>query len=55
MQPLVQAGKVRTPVPLTNSDVVMNDSFWIGLYPGLGEPQLEFVAQQINEFVGGGL
>ncbi len=53
-QPYMQGRHLRTPAPLTNTDVVMNDTFWIGLYPGLSEEQLAFAAQTICEFVGGG-
>lgn len=53
-QPYMQGRNLRTPAPLTNTDVVMNDTFWIGLYPGLSEEQLAFAAQTICEFVGGG-
>ncbi len=53
-QPYMQSRNVRTPAPLANTDVVMHDTFWIGLYPGLSEEQLAFAAQTICEFVGGG-
>lgn len=53
-QPYMQGRALRTPAPLVNTDVVMNDTFWIGLYPGLSEEQLGFAAQTICEFVGGG-
>jgi len=53
-QPYMQGRNVRTPAPLANTDVVMHDTFWIGLYPGLSEEQLAFAVQTICEFVGGG-
>jgi len=37
---------------LRNSDVVMNDTFWIGVWPGLSEKMLEYVVQVFYEFFG---
>ena len=36
---------------MTNSDKVMNDTFWIGVYPGLTEPMLDFAAEKIETFL----
>lgn len=36
---------------LTNTDIVMNRSFWVGTYPGLTVPMLDFIADSIIEFV----
>jgi CDP-6-deoxy-D-xylo-4-hexulose-3-dehydrase len=36
---------------LPNSDFVMNNVFWIGVFPGLTEPMLEFVSATIHAFV----
>ena len=36
---------------LTNTDKIMNDSFWIGLYPGMGEDAINYMIQKIKEFV----
>jgi CDP-6-deoxy-D-xylo-4-hexulose-3-dehydrase len=37
---------------LTNTDVVMNDSFWIGVYPGLTEEMLDFTVKKIESYFG---
>jgi len=37
---------------LTNTDKIMNDTFWIGLYPGLTEEMLAYVSGQIESFFG---
>ncbi len=37
---------------LVNSDIVMNDTFWLGIYPALNEEHLEFVAKRLEEFLG---
>ena len=35
---------------LKNSDFVMNQVFWIGLYPGLTAAMLDFVVESMHEF-----
>lgn len=37
---------------LTNTDIIMNRTFWVGTYPGLSEKMLDFVAESIIEFMG---
>lgn len=36
---------------LTNTDKIMNDSFWIGLYPGMGDEAIGYMVEKIREFV----
>lgn len=36
---------------LPNTDKIMNDSFWIGLYPGMGDKAIEYMIATIREFV----
>ncbi len=36
---------------LKNTDVVMNQSFWIGVYPGLTEPMIAYMVDTITTFV----
>jgi len=36
---------------LTNTDIVMTNSFWVGVYPGLDEPMLQYIVDSIAEFV----
>lgn len=36
---------------LANTDIVMNRTFWVGVYPGLTMPMLDFVASSISEFM----
>ena len=35
---------------LTNTDFAMNNVFWIGVYPGLTRPMLDYVSQTILDF-----
>jgi len=37
---------------LTNTDTTMNNTFWIGLYPALGEEHFNFVTEKLEEFFG---
>jgi len=36
---------------MKNADFVMNQSFWIGVFPGLTTELLDFVVKVITEFV----
>jgi CDP-4-dehydro-6-deoxyglucose reductase, E1 len=36
---------------LTNTDTVMSDSFWIGVYPGITDEMRTYVANEITRFV----
>ena len=38
---------------LENSDLVMNNGFWVGVYPGLTQEMREYVAQEIEAAVKG--
>jgi CDP-6-deoxy-D-xylo-4-hexulose-3-dehydrase len=49
-QPYMKGQKFRIHGELTNSDRVMNSTFWIGLFPGLGREQLTYVAEIMSEF-----
>lgn len=35
---------------LTNTNRIMNDTFWIGVYPGMTPPMLEMMVKTIREF-----
>lgn len=37
---------------LSNTDMVMMNTFWIGVYPGLGEEELSFAAQCVKNYLG---
>ena len=36
---------------LDNSDKVMNDSFWIGVWPGLDNQHFEYILKAIKSFL----
>ena len=36
---------------LTNTDFIMNHSFWVGVYPGMTDAMLEYMADSIIEAI----
>jgi CDP-6-deoxy-D-xylo-4-hexulose-3-dehydrase len=51
-QPYMIGRNYRISGDLSNTDTVMNNTFWLGVYPGLGEAQLDFVVEKIEAFFG---
>jgi len=51
-QPYMKGRKFRISGELTNTDIVMNDTFWIGVFPGLSHEMLDFVISKIEAFFG---
>lgn len=53
-QPYMQGKNYRISGTLENTDIVMNQTFWIGVYPGLTHDHLDFMITKIEEFFGVG-
>lgn len=51
-QPYMVGRNYRVAGELTNTDIVMSNTFWIGVYPGLTGPMLDFVAEKIGRGLG---
>jgi CDP-6-deoxy-D-xylo-4-hexulose-3-dehydrase len=51
-QPYMQGRNYRVVGELTNSDRIMNQTFWVGIYPGLTEEMLDYTAEIIGQFCG---
>jgi CDP-6-deoxy-D-xylo-4-hexulose-3-dehydrase len=51
-QPYILGRNFRISGDLTNTDLVMNNSFWVGVYPGLSEEMLSFIADKVESFFG---
>ncbi len=49
-QPYMADRNYRISGELTNTDMIMHNTFWIGVYPGLTLDMLEYVACSIEEF-----
>jgi CDP-6-deoxy-D-xylo-4-hexulose-3-dehydrase len=48
-QPYMAGRDFRVAGPLTNADIVVDRTFWIGVYPGLGEPEIDFVIETLRD------
>ena len=52
-QPAYRNVDFRIVGDLTNSDIVLRHTFWIGVYPGLTQEMLDYAAGSIIEFIRG--
>jgi CDP-4-dehydro-6-deoxyglucose reductase, E1 len=50
-QPAYEGWEYRVVGEMTNTDYVMNNVFWIGVFPGLTNEMLDFIAKTAIEFV----
>ena len=53
-QPYMTGRNYRVSGELTNTDRVMNDTFWIGVFPGLTREMLDFTIDKLEAFFGVG-
>ena len=51
-QPYMAGRTYRVSGTLEQTDNVMHHTFWLGVFPGVGEAQLDYVATTIERFVG---
>jgi CDP-6-deoxy-D-xylo-4-hexulose-3-dehydrase len=51
-QPYMAGANYRISGELTNTDNVMDNTFWIGVQPALSREMLEFAAQKIESYLG---
>lgn len=49
-QPAYKNVKYRISGRLDNTDFIMNNLFWIGVYPGLTKPMLDFIVKCFEDF-----
>ena len=52
IQPYFSDIEYRIVGDLINTDITMNQTLWLGIYPGLGEAQLDYIAEKMEEFFG---
>jgi CDP-6-deoxy-D-xylo-4-hexulose-3-dehydrase len=52
-QPAYKNVDFRVVGDLTNTDVVMTRSFWVGVYPGLTTQMMDYVIESITDFMAG--
>lgn len=48
-QPAFKGVAHRVAGPLTQCDVIMDRTFWVGVYPGLSQPMLDHIAMALEE------
>ncbi len=51
-QPYFEDIEYRVAGDLINTDITMNQTLWLGIYPGLGTAQLDYIAEKMEEFFG---
>ncbi|MBI3358171.1 MAG: lipopolysaccharide biosynthesis protein RfbH [Nitrospirae bacterium] len=51
-QPYFEGRTYRISGELKNTDKIMNNAFWIGVYPGLTEEMLDYAASRMETFFG---
>ena len=51
-QPAYQDIKYRVFGTLRNTDLVMNNLFWIGVYPGMSNNMLKYILERFDKFLG---
>ena len=53
-QPYMIGRNFRISGSLTHTDTVMNQTFWLGVFPGLDTEHLDFIVAKLEEFLGVG-
>jgi len=51
-QPYFEGRKYRISGDLKNTDLIMNNTFWLGIYPGLNEEMLDFIVETLETYFG---
>jgi CDP-6-deoxy-D-xylo-4-hexulose-3-dehydrase len=52
-QPYMNGRNFRVSGGTPNADLVMTSTFWLGVYPGLGEPHLDYMLDSFEGFLSG--
>ena len=50
-QPAYQNIEHRVSGPLTNTEIISNNAFWIGVFPGLTDEMIDYMIATISEFM----
>ena len=49
-QPYFEGRKYRVSGSLNNTNKIMNDTFWVGVYPGLTNEHLDYISSNLHNF-----
>ncbi len=49
--PAYQDIQYRTAGKIINADIIMNNAFWIGVYPGIDDEMIEYIKKTFNNFL----
>jgi CDP-6-deoxy-D-xylo-4-hexulose-3-dehydrase len=49
-QPYMKGMNFKVQGQLKNTDFIMNNTFWVGLYPGLSVKHLEYVIDKLKNY-----
>lgn len=52
-QPYMKGRDIRVVGDLTNADIVTERTFWIGLFPGIGEDHIGYIVDCVRNFLAG--
>jgi CDP-6-deoxy-D-xylo-4-hexulose-3-dehydrase len=50
-QPSFRDVKYRVYGNLKNTDIIMNNTFWIGVYPGINQDMLTYIISKFDDFL----
>jgi len=51
-QPYFKDQKYRISGNLNNTDIIMEQTFWIGIYPKLNKTHFDYIADKLESFFG---
>jgi CDP-4-dehydro-6-deoxyglucose reductase, E1 len=51
-QPYMAGRNFRVSGDLINTEIVMNQTFWLGTFPGLNEEHMDYIVERLEEFFG---
>jgi CDP-6-deoxy-D-xylo-4-hexulose-3-dehydrase len=52
-QPYFKDLQYRVVGELTNTNIIMNDTFWLGVYPAITKEMMLYIAKQLDTFLNG--
>ena len=50
-QPCMEEANYKVVGDLKNTDKIMNDTFWLGVYPGINDEMIEYIRKKVERFM----